>query len=202
MTAISSYIDSIARRVRDANNTGHSRAFVQDIFTRSAAIVNKQQEYVFDSVTLESGTAGVALYDLENQLGRVSEISDVEVNGDSLELVDPWRNLWKHSPTWLTDRAHVPVAYAPIGRGLVAIWPAPMADLAITFTGVRGNFQAASENEETGLRDEDNDVVRELAGAIILLRQRDLDSIQPVIGRMAAKLNIQAIETDMQGRLS
>lgn len=201
MTAISSYIDSIARRVRDASNTGHTRAFVRDIFTRCSSVINYQQEYVYDTVTLTNGTANTALYRLEADIGIVSSIGDVEVGGDSLELVDPWRDLWKLSSTWLTDRASVPLAYAPIGRDLVALWPAPMVDIAITFTGVRGNFQAAAETEDNGLRDEDNDLIRELTTAILLFRQRDLDSIQGVITRLTGKLNVQRIETDMLMRL-
>lgn len=200
-TPISTYIDSIARRVRDASNTGHSRAFVQDIFTRCASAVNKNQEYVFDTVTVTQGTAGVVLYRLETQLGGISSIEDVEVNGDSLERVEPWRNLWKHSPTWLTDRANVPLAYAAIGRDLVAIWPSPLVDIALTFTGVRGDFQASSENEETGLRDEDNDIVRELTTTLLLLRQRDLDTSQATMSRVTGKLKIQMHESEMQGRL-
>jgi len=194
MTTIGDHIDVIARRVRDASNTAHSRAFVRNIFTRAAAVINTQQEYLYDTVTLSVGTAGKALYTVETDLGEISRVAEVSVNDSILDEVKPWRDLWKISPTWLMDTASVPKAWAAIGRDRVAIWPAPSSDIAITFTGPRGRFPAGSDSLETGFRDEDDETVRELTVALLLLRQRDLDVIEPVLGRMAGKLGIQTKE--------
>lgn len=196
MTDIGTYIDSIARRVRDSSNTGHTRAFVQDIFTRCTSLTNSRQEYVFDTVTLSAGTAGKALYNVENELGGMSLVTEVEIDGESLNQVEPWKNLWKLSPNWLTDTSNIPVAWAAVGRDLVAIYPAPVSDISVAFTGVRGDFQALAETEETGLRDEDADIVKELTVALLLLRQRDLDMINMVVSRFSGKVNIQSKEIE------
>lgn len=193
MSDIAASIDSISRRVRDASNTAHTRAFIQDIFTRSASIINSRQIYLTDDITL-TATKQKAIYTVETELGGVSNITDVRLGQESLHHVDPWRNLWKLSATWLTDTSDVPLAWATIGRDRLAIYPAPISDIPITFIGTRGSFQAVVETEETGLRDEDDDIVRELTTALILLRQRDLDMVKPTVSRMAAKMNIQVNE--------
>lgn len=195
MATLEDLIDSIARRVRDESNTAHSRNFIREIFTRSAAIINSKQEYVFDTVAV-SGTANKALFNLEADLGGISRVADVDMEGRSLNEVNPWTNLWKLSPTWLTDTSTTPLAWAAIGRDRVAIWPAPILDVTLTFVGVRGNFQTMSESQETGFRAEDDDIVRELATALLLLRQRDLDMVQVVISRMAGKANLQKAELE------
>lgn len=194
MGEIGDAIDSISRRVRDASNTAHTRAFIRDIYTRCASVINTRQEYILDNITRSTATGGKALYVVETEIGTFSRITEVEANGQALEEVDPWRNLWKLSPSWLTDTATAPLAWAAIGRDLLAIWPAPVSNVVLTFTGVRGTFQSSAETEETGLREEDDDIVRELATALILLRQRDLDMLQPTVSRMAGKMGIQMTE--------
>lgn len=201
MSDLAALIDSISRRVRDASNTAHSRALIQDTITRCASAINTRQEYILDNVTLTVATAHKALYRVEAELGSLSRITEVAVYDDALEEVDPWRDLWKHSPTWLTDTSDVPLAWAAIGRDLIGIWPAPVSNIPVTFTGVRGTFQATLETEETGLREEDDDIVKELTQALILLRQRDLDLIQSAISRMAGKMNIQISELEYAMRL-
>ena len=201
MTAISTYIDSISRRVRDEANTANTRDLIRDLFTRAASVINTRQEYLLDTVTVTSGTAGKKLYTVETEIGSFAKVTDVKIAEESLNHVNPWRNLWKLSNTWLTDTSAAPLAWSTIGRDLVAIWPAPLSDVTITFSGLRGDFQTSSELEETGMRDEDNDIVRELTVALVLLRQLDLDMIRPSIGRMAGKMNIQAEEIEELMRL-
>jgi hypothetical protein len=201
MTDIATYIDSISRRVRDATNTAHSRDFIRDVFTRASSVINSRQEYIIDTVTITAGTKGKAIYTLEGDLGGISRLTEVEVNNESLEKVEPWRDLWKLSATWLTDTSDVPLAWAAIGRDRAAIYPAPLSNIPITFSGVRGSFQTLAETEETGLRDEDADIVREITVALILLRWRDLDMVKPILGRMGAKMNIQSDEISELMRL-
>jgi hypothetical protein len=200
MSDLATNIDSISRRVRDASNTANTRAFIRDIFTRCASVINTRQEYILENITI-TATAGRSLFTVETELAGFSRITDVSIYDQSLEEVKPWRNLWKLSRTWFKDTAVTPVAWSAIGRDLIGVYPAPVSDFPLTFTGIRGDFQTSDELEETGLREEDDDIVRELATALILLRQRDLDMIQPTLSRMAGKANIQMSELDDLPRL-
>lgn len=191
-TTVGTLIDSIGRRVRDANNTAHSRAFVRDIIDRSQVLINAKQEYVFTE-TIYTATKGKTLYSVEEDLGSSTKVVEVSIGDRELDKVG-WRNLHRLSPTWLTDESDTPLAWAPIGRSLVAVYPAPDYDLPITFTASKRTTPLTDDTIQMELRDEDSDIVRELATAILLIRQRDLDMVPIIISRLAGKLGLQTEE--------
>ena len=192
MITAGSLIDSVSRRVRDSNNTAHTRAFVRDIVDRLQVILNAKQQYVFTE-TIYTAAAGQTLYSVENDLGSTIEVTEVSIDGRELDRQN-WRNLHRISPTWLTDRADTPIAWAPIGRSLIAIYPAPSNPIDITFRGPKITTPINDDDIPLDLRDEDSDLLRELTTAILLIRQRDLDTVPSVIQRIAQKMGLQLKE--------
>lgn len=185
----STLIASIARRVRDPNNTAHSQAFVRDILDRVQVIVNDRQEYVLTSTVL-TATPGKVLYSVENELGNIVTVTRVSINGRDLDKQD-WHNLHRLNPQWLQAKGGKPQAWAPVGRSLIAIYPAPDYEAEITFTGTKITTALSDNNIQLELELEDEDIVREIVTAILLIRQRDLDMIESLISRAGSKMGLQ-----------
>lgn len=182
-------IDSIARRVRDANNTAHSRAFVRDLIDRVQVIINAKQEYQLTE-TILTATPGQALYNVENDLGSTITVTEVSIDGRELDETT-WSNLHRISSTYLTDKAGTVGFWAKVGRSLVAIYPTPLTPVEIIFTGSKITTPLNDDEITLDLRAEDEDIVKDLVTALLLTRQRDLDTVQGIIEHMGMKLGLQ-----------
>lgn len=193
-TSAGTLIDSIARRVRDPNNTAHSRAFVRDILDRTQVTVNVHKEYILTE-TILSATPGKALYSVETELGSSATVTDVLINGRELDQ-QTWQNLHRINRSWLSAQSGLPIAWSPIGRSLVAIYPAPNYEAEITFIASKITTALTVDAIPMELRAEDEDVVRDLTTALLLLRQRDLDTCPPIIQRAVGKLGLQMKEVE------
>lgn len=185
----STLISSIARRVRDPNNTAHTQAFVRDILDRVQVIVNDKQEYVLTDTVL-TATPGQVLYSVENDLGNIVTVTRVSINGRDLDRQN-WHNLHRINSKWLQAKGGTPTAWAPIGRSLIAIYPAPDYAAEITFTGTKITTALSDNNIQLEVELEDEDVIREIVTAILLIRQRDLDMVGPIISRAGGKIELQ-----------
>ena len=121
-------------------------------------------------------------------------MQNVRLNGKRLDQVKPWRDLYKLSATWLTDTSAQPEGWAAIGRTLVAVYPAPATDIELEFQGIALTIPLTGDEVPLQLELEDEDIVREIVTAMLLLRQRDLDTMQDIIARAAAKLGLQGLQ--------
>lgn len=184
----SEVVDIIAQRVRDPDNTAHPRALIRDIFNRVQTALNASQAYVLETVPLAL-TPGKAIYRLETYTPELVTITDIEFENRFLDRV-PWRNLWKISPTWLTD-IEEPRAWSMIGRTLFAIYPVPAYAVTLNLKGPKVTTTLVDGTIPLDLRDEDADIAIDLTTAIFLLRQRDIENSQIVASRAADKLGLQ-----------
>lgn len=193
-TTAGTLIDSIARRVRDPNNTAHSRTFVRDILDRSQVALNAYKEYILTE-TIQIATPGQALYSVETDLGSSITVTDVLIDGRELDE-QTWTNLHRLNRNWLTAKSGKPFAWAPIGRSLIAIYPAPDHEAEITFIASKRTVPLTADEIPLELRKEDEDIVRDLTTAVLLLRQRDLDMIPAIIQRIGGKIGLQMKEEE------
>ena len=155
-------------------------------------MVNAKQEYVLTETTV-TATPGKALYSVETDLGGSITVTDVHINGRELDK-QTWTNLHRLNRSWLTTKSGTPVAWAPIGRSLIAIHPAPDHEAQITFTASKITTALSDDEILLEMRVEDEDIVKELTTAIILLRQRDLDTLPGTIVKAIGKMGLQMKE--------
>lgn len=195
-TTAGTLIDSIARRVRDANNTAHSRALVRDLLDRVQVTVNARQEYILTETTI-TATPGQALYNVETDLGSSITVTEVSIAGRDLDQTT-WENLHRISTTYLTDQGSTTGFWAKIGRSLIVLYPAPNYPVDITFTASKRTTELNDDDIPLELRAEDEDILRELTTALLLVRQRDLDMVPHIVGRVQAKLGFQQEEQMMR----
>lgn len=188
-TPASTLLASISRRVRDDNQTAHTASFILDLLDRVQVIVNAQQEAI-TTTRVVTNTKNTSLYSLEGDLQGLTAVQNVRIAGQRLDEITPWRDLYKLSATWLTDTG-IPQGWARLGQTLIAVWPAPASDIQLDFQGVALPTPLTTNSVDLELALEDEDIAREIMVALLLMRQRDIDSVKEIIGRLASKVQLQ-----------
>jgi hypothetical protein len=197
-TLASTILASVSRRARDASQTAHSASFILSLLDRVQGLVNVQQQSLQATIAY-SNTQAKTLYSLTEDLPGLVVISNVRLGNQRLDEITPWQNLFKLSPTWLTDTASQPQGWSRLGQDLIAVWPAPSTNITLNFQGVAATAPLNNSGQDLELAFEDEDIIRELMVALLLLRQRDLDSVSAIIQRMANKLQLQLPEELQRG---
>ena len=173
-TTAGEFTDSVARRLFDEQNTAHSRSLVRDLTGRVQSIVNSRQEYIINEDSF-TAVPGQSLYFVETQFPTTIRITDIRQDGVPLRRIDPWRNLWKLSTTWLTDVGD-PIGWANIGRSLVVIYPSPSTPTLFQAFGPSLISTPQADDDPLRLRDETLDIVKDMVVALLLYRWRDSDT--------------------------
>lgn len=183
----SDLIDSLARRVRDPNNTAHPRDLVRDLLDRVQVLVNAKEEFITTEQPLIT-TPGKAIYSVQATFGDVVLVKDIDLGATSLNFITSWRDLWKLSPTWLTDVAPTPNGWTRIGRTLLVLYPAPNREIVLTVTSVKRTTELVSEDSVLDFESQDADLVRDAVLAILLWRQKDNDTASLTLQQLVQRL--------------
>ena len=184
-------VDVLSERLRDPNNTVHTRASLRDLLARCQVALNIRRSFVVETALI-TVDAGQALVSVDSELPGIAKVTEIEVAAQALDLIEPWRDLWKLSKTWLFDRADSPDGWARIGRTLVAIYPTPNKPLAVTVKGAKLTNPLDSDASILDFRVEDEDLVRDLTLAIALFSQTDIDMVEPLLQRLIQRLQIES----------
>lgn len=186
-------IDSIARRVRDPNNTAHSRSLVRDLLDRAQVVVNGAAKSIKTEENLAT-TAGQAVYSVESDLTATTLVLSVLHNERHLSRIVPWRNLNKLSSTWLQDDQSEPFGWANIGRDLFAIYPAPTEPAPTVKTvGIKRTNELTDDTTSLELDEEKESIAMDLVTTMLLVRQRDLDQVATLVQKVGENLGIQLV---------
>lgn len=190
-TTAGTLIASIARRVRDPNQTAHTAAFTRDILDRMQVVLNAKQNYVFATNTI-TATQGKTLYSVETDIPGAIEVVEVLSNGTELDETS-WRNLHRVAATYLSDSGTTGF-WAKIGKSLVVLYPAPNNPVSLTFKYVKYTAEITDDNIQLEVTEEGEDILRDMVTAVLLIRQRDLDTVPTLLQRTAMKLGLQVPE--------
>lgn len=194
----SDLIDSLARRVRDPNNTAHPRDLVRDLLDRVQVLINAKEEFITQQQTFVA-TPGQAVYSVQEAFGDLVQVTSVDLGQSSLNFIRNWHDLWKLSPTWLTDVAPSPKGWSRIGRTLFVVYPAPSQEIVLDVTGVKRTSKLTSEDSVLDFESQDADLVRDAVFALLLWRQKDNDTASLHMSRLEQRFNIQGV--DLSGRV-
>lgn len=191
-------INIIAKRVRDTNNTAHTRAFVRDLLDRAQVVLNARTQSVLVTTNLAC-TAHQALYTVESDLTTTTEVTSIRDQNRPLDRAD-WRTLRRVSPTWLEDESGDVVQWAPIGRSLFILSPRPPDGRTVEVIGTKITATLSDDTTVLEMEAEKEDILMDLVTAMLLIRQRDLDQVKPALEQLSAKLNLQVTDIRQQRR--
>lgn len=184
--ATETLVDSILLRLRDPNARAHPRELVRDIVSRVQVDVNALRSYVLADYMLRT-TPGKAIYRMDSDIQGLVKVTEVQRSSHYIDEITPWRNLWKLSPTWRTDAGQTQ-GWAMIGMTLFAVWPTPTTQELYVVRGPALTPDLVSDALSTPFRAEDQDIVKDLATALLLLRWRDMDTMQMMVDRAGNRM--------------
>lgn len=174
MAVAGDLVSDLARRVRDPQNTAHTRATVRDILDRAQVLLVRYygvliRERVF------THTVSRCLYELDP--ADTLRILDIFLDTTEKRLFPvQWPQLFHQAGPlwWRTTVDGDPTTWAYVGTKHFVIWPAPF-DTAVDVI-IREQHRPAALTADTvtiELPDEHVPALMDLAEALILLRGRD-----------------------------
>lgn len=170
----------VSRRVRDPNNTAHPAVDVRNLFTHAQRIINTHTEGILQASSLAI-TAGTALIDFSATIPLVDKLLSIRKDNIELPMV-PWESLQHANPTWLAARG-TPEVWAPIGRTMFALYPAPDRAISMTLVGTKTTASLTSSATTTDLPDRHMPALLNLVEQLLLMRQRLLTSAKVAADR-------------------
>jgi hypothetical protein len=191
-TVASTLINTVRRRVRDENSTVYTDAHMLDLFTRCEVYVNAARGSILDTATL-TVTANQAIYNVPTALTTISKVTNVRVDGTRIDYV-PWRTLKHYSRHWNNDAAETPDVWSLIGWTLLVLYPAPNnTNHTISVIGHKITTTLTATTDTLEVPEKDEEVVQDLVTAILLNRQRDLDTAQFWLRSGLKKLGLSSV---------
>lgn len=125
-------IDILARRLRDAGSTAHSRTLLATVLTHCHRALNIHQrvQRATATLTMVGGRPFYQTSEIASDVGRIERVIAAE---RSLPEI-PWGALIQNDPRWLRTIGDRPQMWARFGRTAVVITPAPWDDFDVTIS--------------------------------------------------------------------
>ena len=119
---------------------------------------------------------------------NVSKIQGIRLaSGEDLDPI-PFNMLsWLHA-RWITSVGDRPLSFSLVGRDLLIVRPGVLAPTTVTVF-YKPIFPAfANEATLFSVPDEDVDMITDIAEALLLLKARDYQNLQPVLDRLGRNI--------------
>src|SRR5215469_3116050 len=182
-------IDVVGYRVQDAHFTGTSRDFVRSLLSHCQQIVNS----AFDSTLVTQPMTVLPQLQVYN-FERIAPANDVlrikavrADNSRDLSRID-FERLKQISTHWFGRTGRRLETFAVLGRKILVIHPMrPVADsVNVVYTQQLPTLNV--DADQVNLPDDQIPTLTKLAEALVLLKQRDLDKLKPLIENLATEL--------------
>ena len=182
-------LDILARRVRDPSNVAHPRDFARDVLSRCQRVLNASLELVTreDTLVLAAGTPQV--YNVTATLPNAIRLVAIREGTRQLARVD-WAMLGAADPGWPLRLADSFVAWSLVGRDRLLLYPGvPQTGGRETVTVVSVGLTTvlSADTTELQLPNHTHTLLLDLAEAVLLLRDRQFESFDDVVERLAPR---------------
>lgn len=175
----------VYRICRDPGRTGTTEAVALKMLSHAQRAINIFSRSVVSSVSLTT-TAANAIYPVPVTLGRVDLVRDG--TKDLPRLTMP--QLWSRDKDWPSVVGTAFVAWARLGRGLIAVIPPKAAGSTVTLVGPTNLPDLAAITTPLLVRDDQLENLVELTEAMFTLRLRLFPAFQAVMQRLSEKYSI------------
>ena len=178
-------ITDILKNIRDEAGSGSSRTFVRSILSHAQRLVNFIIEDVVKTATLTLEPRRLA-YPASQLISDYLKPLSITHNGNdfargtlgSLSVFDSYWPRAVDSP---------PSMFIPIGLDVLLIYPASELKTTVDVTYVADTQDIAGDSSEMDVSDHAVPLVKDVATALLLLRQRDFDVLTPILTRLSKR---------------
>lgn len=182
----------VLERVRDTNGAMHTPTFVRSILTTAQQVLNAGLEYVIanSSATLY---ANRVFYDISTLFSAAIRIIGLRGSTTIRDVIkfNSLDDFLIYGPYWSRHIGQHALAWTAVGRDVLVAYPAFENDssLGLYYVKLTNTFSAGSTVSEFST--EQCGPLVTLTEAILLLRQRDLESCDRALGRLQEDLQLE-----------
>lgn len=194
-----SMTDEVLARVRDANGLMHTASFVRDRLTDAQRYLNGILG-ISVNVTAMSLNPGQNVYKLSSSLPLAIRVLGIRGSSSTRELakLPSIDSLLIYGPRWMRQMAPYLESWTTVGRDVLVVYPAPKESVTIDvyYVNLCAAFTSGATVSEFSA--EQCGLIVTLTEALLLLRQRDLESAGRAMERLQQALTPEA-ELDRLG---
>lgn len=166
-------ITNVLQRVRDPQGSAHTRTFVLKILSHAQRIVNAIFGEVKVTAALTTEADRIA-YPVQSNLPDNLRIVSITHDGSEL-ATDTLAGLQGFDPSWPRTRGPRILAFAPVGRDLLFLYPALERASSVQVTSIKDTGIIVGESSTLEIPDERAKLALDLTEMLLLVRQRDFD---------------------------
>ena len=183
-------LDVLARRVRDPGNIAHPRDFARDVLSRCQQALNAGLGFVTREDTLILDAVTPQVYNLTAKLPNAIRLLAIREGTRQLAKVG-WMMLGAVDSRWPLRVGATFTAWSLIGRDRLLLYP------SVSQTGGRETMTVVSvglttaltaDTTELQLPNHTHTLLLDLAEAVLLLRDRQLESVGPLVQRLGPRV--------------
>lgn len=182
----------VRERVRDTNGAMHTATFVRSILTSAQQVLNAGLEYVIASASAVF-YANRVFYDISTLFSNAIRIIGIRGGFTVRDVIklNSIDDLLIYGPYWSRHVGQHMLAWTTIGRDVLVTYPALelSGSLGLYYVKLTNTFSAGSTVSEFST--EQCGPLVTLTEAILLLRQRDLESCDRALGRLQEDLQLE-----------
>lgn len=186
----------LAIRARDPNFNGTTQAQVISLLSYSQQVVNGSLSNGHDSSLGDiTGSAPLVLqprtpiYSVSGFVpGGVKILAIRDNSGRDLEPMTEFVQLIQTDLKWVTRTADAPRGWCYAGRDVLIVYPAVLSPQTVTVVYSLLTPTLATTADTTVVPNETDDVVFDLAEALLLLKGRDLNGVATVVARFSKRM--------------
>lgn len=186
--AVGPLVDIVLKRVFDEHATGTPRARVRDLFSRAQQVING----AFDStivVQAMSTAPTLSVYNFERiaPANDVLRIKSVRVDTRDLSRID-FERLKQIDNHWFARSGRRFETFAVLGRRILVIHPQQPVASTVNVVYTQQLPVLGTDADTVNLPDDQIPSLTKLVEALILLKQRDLDKLTPLLDTLTKEL--------------
>lgn len=179
----STLTDTLLRRVRDPQGLAHSRTFARTCLSHAQRILNTTLGVVVQNVTFAT-TPQMQIYSVSGFVPTAARVIAVRENGRDLAKLSNHVQLAHYSLQWFREVGSRFEAWCPIGRDLIAIYPAKSLASSVEIRYAKLTTDLTAETTATEMPDEYMDYIVTMAECFLLAKQRDLKAAMVALTRL------------------
>ena len=187
-------LTEVFRRVRDPNRIATTNTLALAILSYVQRCLNIYTRSVVNSVALAVGSA--ALHNVTTDLPTIGRVELMRNAGSTQDLLKTSvSRLWELDKNWLGSSGTTGQAWAPVGRDVIAIYPA--GAYSVTVVGPALTADLAAITDVLVVQDDQLENLIEFCEAIFTLRLRLFPAFESVQKRLAERFHVDPRLVDL-----